>query len=164
MIKTLDIDNYEIEAWSWKLISTETLTGNMKRYSVRSHIHEMLGLDSYYPIIDNQYFSYRTPKDEQWIDVKWFSKIYEISLYNSKEDVENIFELPEYIWWELDITQYVSDIYEKSKWDNRNDSEDKECYIIEQEWKKYVITSMNWNKKSDWTITINWVYWYLLIK
>ena len=158
------IDNYEIETWSWKLISTETLTGNMKRYSVRSHVHEMLGLDSYYPILDNEYFSYRTPKDERWIDVKWFSKIYEISLYNSKENVENIFELPEYIWWELDITSYVSDIYEKSKWDNRNNSEDKECYIIEQDWKKYVLTSMNWNKKSDWTITINWVYWYLLIK
>ena len=72
--------------------------------------------------------------------------------------------LPENIWWELDVTPYLNDIYEKSQTDYWKNEEWRTCYIIEEEWKKYVITSINWEKKSDWTIVVKWVYWYLLVK
>jgi hypothetical protein len=160
------IDNHEKSTWSWNLIALENLSWDLKGYSLRSSVHELLWLDSYYPLTEDQdqYFSYRTSKAEEGLDIKWYSKIYEISLYNYKDKDENIKTLPDYIWWELDLTPYINDIYEKSQTDYSKEFDDREYYVIEEEWKKYILTSMNWNKKSDWTIIINWVSWYLLVK
>ena len=93
-----------------------------------------------------------------------FSRIHNISLYKWENGKENVMILPENIWWELDVTPYLNDIYEKSQTDYWKNEEWRTCYIIEEEWKKYVITSINWEKKSDWTIAVKWVYWYLLVK
>ena len=158
------LDDYEVDVWSWSLIASENLTGNNKWYSLRLDVHSLLWLQSYYPLIqsENQYFSFRTSKGEKGIDIKWYSKIYDLSLYNWKEEDENIKILPNHIWWELNLNPYLDDIYAVSKSNDKNEFD--EFYIIEENWKKYVINSINWEKKSDWTITINWVYWYLLVK
>jgi hypothetical protein len=158
------LDDYETNVWSWNLIASENLTGSMKGYSLRTEVHSLLGLQPYYPLIqsENQYFSFRTSKGEKGIDIKWYSKIYDLSLYNLKEEDENIKILPEHIWWELNLNPYLDDIYAASKSNDKNEFD--EFYIIEENWKKYVLNSINWEKKSDWTITINWVYWYLLVK
>ena len=158
------LEQYEIESWSWNIIILENYTGDARRYSLRSEVHSILGLESSYPLLEDQYFSYRTPRDEQWIDVQGFSKIYNMWISKWKDGKENIMVLPENIWWELDVTPYLNDIYEKSQTDYWNNEEWREYYIIEEEWRKYIITSMNWEKKSDWTIIINWLYWYLLVK
>ena len=158
------LEQYEINTWSWNIIALENYTGAVWRYSLRSEVHSILGLESSYPLLENQYFSYRTSRDEQWIDVQGFSRIYNISIYKWENGKENVMVLPENIWWELDVTPYLNDIYEKSQTDYSKDVEERKYYIIEEEWRKYILTSINWEKKSDWTITINWVYWYLLVK
>lgn len=158
------LEQYEIKTWSWNIIALENYTGAVWRYSLRSEVHSILGLESSYPLLENQYFSYRTSRDEQWIDVQGFSRIYNISIYKWENGKENVMVLPENIWWELDVTPYLNDIYEKSQTDYSKDVEERKYYIIEEEWRKYILTSINWEKKSDWTITINWVYWYLLVK
>ena len=158
------LEQYEIEAWSWNIIILENYTGDARRYSLRSEVHSILGLESSYPLSEDQYFSYRAPIGEEWIDVQGFSRIHNISLYKWENGKENVMILPENIWWVLDVTPYLNDIYEKSQTDYWKNEEWRTCYIIEEEWKKYVITSINWEKKSDWTIVVKWVYWYLLVK
>jgi hypothetical protein len=81
--------------------------------------------------------------------------MYEINLYNWEH---NVFPLPKKIWWELDTNAYMDKIYDKSK------ADETEPLIIEEKWRKYIITSANWEKKTDWTLNMNWVSWYLLIK
>ena len=155
------LDNYEVEDWSWSLISSENLTGNYRWYYFRSNIHSLLWLENEYSVNSNQYFSFRTSRNEEWIDVQWFSKIYEISYEVSKN---NIMELPKNIGWELNITQYIDELYEKTQSYEWSRNEEQEPFIIEEEGRKYIIESMNWEKNSDWIINIKWISWYLLVK
>lgn len=154
------VDEYEVSAWSWNLIQTDSLTWNLRGYSLRYDIHSLLGLESYYPLSKEKYFSYRTNRDNVEFDINWYSKLYELSVYfsDAEADKNNIIKLPEHIWWELNISPYVNDIY------NKKDSESNEYYMIEEPWKKYLLTSVSWKEKSDWSIIITWIYWYLLVK
>ena len=155
------VENNDIsERWD-KIITVNDLEDieDLWRWGLRNRIHWILSLEDYYSLNESEYFNFWGSTNNIWYDIAWYSKMYSISLYKDSN-----YELPKEVGWNFEVSNYVDALYIKTKEESWKDSDKIQPYIIDEGDKRYIITSAHWEKKSDNSLQINGIQWYILLK
>lgn len=176
---TLDelVENYNKDKIINKIINFEY--EDSYRYS-RYQIREFLGVNSdydyYYPTY--KYRSYNQYEKNEWIDVIWFSKIYNFEKYydinyEKYDDTENTnlkleVDNKEY---EFNLIDYIDELKKKSDIYAKSDlTEDEKnilqwpALVLEKDNYKLVISWFSIEEDKEWKTKFNNIRWYILIK
>ena len=152
------IETNEKKDWDWNILALN-LNDWISKWSLRSKAHELLGLDGDYDYAVNYsstYFHVWSWDDSASLDINWYSKLSTFRIYNFPN---NSFE---YDGAKYDLTPYYNNVYEMSLMDDA----DQIPIIFEViDWnKKFIITSVSWERTFDNKISFTYLWWYLLEK
>ena len=148
---------------------------NTHRYSSRSEIRNYLWVDTtteWYYYNDTVSFSYRQYDKNIWIDISWYSKLYNVELdYDKSWDNTRKINLDnkEYI---VSLAEHTSQLLEKADLYRKSDLTNEEKLKLNQpaliiDWENYklIITWFYWDKNiASGQIKFNYAKWYILAK
>ena len=148
---------------------------NTRRYSTRSEIRNYLWANistDWYYYDDTKSFSYRQYDTNIWIDIAWYSKLYEVELdYDKTWDNTRTINLDNQEYT-INLTEYTTQLLEKADLYRKSDLTSEEEIQLRQpalilDWENYklIIKWFYWDKNiSSGQIRFNNVQWYILTK
>lgn len=169
---TLDwlVENYNKDKIINKIINFEY--ENSYRSS-RSNIREFLGVntdyDYYYPTY--KYRSYNSYDRTKWIDISWFTKLYNFEKYY--DGVENMVLKLKIEWqeYDFDLSNHIDELKDKSDIYAKSDLTEEEkiilqspALVLEDDNYKLVIIWFSMEENKEWKLSFNNIRWYLLTK
>ena len=170
---TLDglVENYDKDKIINKIINYEY----EDRYrSSRSSIREFLGTntdyDYYYPTY--KYRSYRQyGKEEDFVDVSWYSKILNFTKYYDRIDDMVLKFQTNNQEYSLNLLDHLDELKEKADLYAKSDLTDEEQEILKapalevsEENYKIIINWFSIEENKEWKTNFNNIEWYILIK
>lgn len=154
-------ENYNSDKVVDKIISYDY--SGKYRYSARSEIRNYLKVNENYDYYDKDYetyFNYRQSReDEKWIDVTWFSKLYNFSLYDEKIQGHTIKIDTDEEKYTIDLSEFVDELVKKSD----SDSTENPALTIDTENYRLVISWFYWRKPYDQAPIFSNIEWYILV-
>ena len=157
-------DDYDCIAHSFCLTCNIELKDPTDK-KMHDKVKEFLWLEYTYQEInlsDNYFYFYS--KSNNQIDVSWYNTLYMLDdLYQKDGEWDNIFMIDFEDWNHetIDLKPYLNDLYNVSN--VFKETFTGEYFIIEEDNKKIILTSVNWEKQRD-EIIITSIYWYLLTR
>lgn len=159
--------NYAPESRMNKYLTKEFISNNdfYSSWNTWYKVKEFLWLEYTYQEInlsDNYFYFYS--KSNNQIDVSWYNTLYMLDdLYQKDGEWDNIFMIDFEDWNHetIDLKPYLNDLYNVSN--VFKETFTGEYFIIEEDNKKIILTSVNWEKQWD-EIIITSIYWYLLTR